>query len=350
MGNMKFCLCLVLWLTLMASSFLWAQKISNVRVEQDPELRYYKISFDLSGNASDEYLVQVVPYKNNRELSRLSFLTGAGIREPISSRKNHCIFWDAILEGYESEGWQFRISSVLSSKDMVLVEGGTFMMGSNDGDGDEKPVHEVTLSSFWIGKYQVTQQEWMKVMGSNPSRWKGDRLPVENVSWYDAVEYCNKRSIQEGLTPCYSGSGNGITCNWRANGYRLPTEAEWEFAARGGLKSKGCRFSGSNDISSVAWYSSNSQSKTHEVGTRQPNELGIYDMSGNVWEWCWDIYGSYPSGAQTNPHGATGGTYRVGRGGSWGSGASYCTVSYRNINDAANGGSNLGFRVCRVSP
>jgi formylglycine-generating enzyme required for sulfatase activity len=246
----------------------------------------------------------------------------------------------------------FSKKEPLSKLEMIFVEGGTFMMGSNDGYDDEKPIHEVTVSSFWIGKYQVTQQEWMKVMGSNPSRWKGDRLPVENISWYDAVEYCNKRSIREGLTPCYSGSGDSITCNWNANGYRLPTEAEWEYAARGGLETHGYTYSGSNDIDEVARYSGNkSSSGTKQVGSKLPNELGIYDMSGNVWEWCWDIYGAYPSSHQTNPRRADSGTYRVLRGGSWGGSAYSCTVSDRHYGNATYSGSDhLGFRVCRVSP
>ncbi len=199
----------------------------------------------------------------------------------------------------------------------ILVEGGSFQMGSNDGYSDEKPMHQVTVSSFWIGKYEVTQKEWQEVMGSNPSNWKASDLPVENVSWYDAVDYCNKRSIQEGLQPCYSGSGTSITCNWSANGYRLPTEAEWEFAARGGTQSKGYKYSGSNDIGSVAWYNGNSGSKTHSVGRKAANELGIHDMSGNVWEWCWDWYGSYSSATQTDPTGPASGSIRLLRSGSW---------------------------------
>ena len=192
-------------------------------------------------------------------------------------------------------------------------------MGSNDGDSDEKPVHQVTVSSFLIGKYEVTQAEWKEVMGLNPSYWKGDNLPVENVSWYDAVDYCNKRSLKEGLTPCYSGSGNSIICNWGANGYRLPTEAEWEYAARGGKHSKGYKYSGSNDIGSVAWYDGNAGNKTHEVGTKAANELGLHDMSGNVWEWCWDWYdsGYYAKSPGSDPRGAGSGSYRELRGGSW---------------------------------
>ncbi len=259
------------------------------------------------------------------------------------------IFWDAILEGYESEGWKFWVTSKPPPQGMVFVKGGNYMMGSNDGDGDEKPIHEVTVSSFWIGKYQVTQKEWMEVMGSNPSRWSGDQLPVENVSWYDAVEYCNKRSIQDGLTPCYSGSGSNIICNWSANGYRLPTEAEWEFAARGGLKSKGYKYSGSDDLNAVAWYTGNSGQRTQEVGTKNPNELGIFDISGNVWEHCWDWYDSsyYGKSPNSDPKGAGSGTYRVLRGWSWNNNENYCRTSNRGSYPDSRYGSN-GFRVSRT--
>ena len=238
---------------------------------------------------------------------------------------------------------------------MIFVQGGSFQMGSADSSDNQKPVHEVRVSSFWIGKYQITQKEWVEVMGKNPSEYKGDRLPVQNVSWYDAVEYCNKRSIREGLTPCYSYSSYGtnpanwpagwntsdynhdnVSCDWNALGYRLPTEEEWEYAARGGLETHGYTYSGSNDIDEVAWYSGNkSSSGTKQVGSKLPNELGIYDISGNVWEWCWDIYR---------------GACRVVRGGSWFNFASNCAVSYRSGYGAALSGNDLGFRVCRVSP
>jgi len=202
---------------------------------------------------------------------------------------------------------------------MVRVEGGTFQMGTvSGGYPDERPVRTVTVKSFYIGKYEVTQKEWQEIMGTNPSNFNGENLPVENVSWYDAIEYCNKRSIKEGLTPAYSGSGNNITCDWNANGYRLPTEAEWEYAAKGGNGSPGNYiYSGSNTIDDVAWYTNNSENRTHPVGTKAPNILGLYDMSGNVWEWCWDWYGSYSSDSQIDPRGAVFGTLRVMRGGSF---------------------------------
>ncbi|MDR1374834.1 MAG: SUMF1/EgtB/PvdO family nonheme iron enzyme, partial [Treponema sp.] len=162
---------------------------------------------------------------------------------------------------------------------MMRVEGGTFQMGSNNGSSDEKPVHRVTVKSFYMGKYEVTQGEWIRVMGSNPSNWKGDTLPVEKVSWYDAVEYCNKLSRQEGLTPAYWGSRDSITCDFNATGYRLPTEAEWEYAAKGGNKgSMTYEYAGGNAVDSVAWYDGNSGNRTHPVGTKQPNSLGLYDM------------------------------------------------------------------------
>ncbi|MDD4157342.1 MAG: formylglycine-generating enzyme family protein, partial [Candidatus Cloacimonetes bacterium] len=231
---------------------------------------------------------------------------------------------------------------------MVYVEGGTFQMGSNSGDSDEKPVHSVTVSSFYIGKYEVTQKQWTEVMGSNPADFKGDNRPVESISWYQAVEFCNKLSQKEGLTPAYTFNGRNVTCNWNANGYRLPTEAEWEFAARGGNKSKGFTYAGSNSIDEVAWYYSNS-GKTQPVGTKKANELGIYDMSGNVWEWCWDWKASYSSGAKTNPSGPDSGSSRVLRGGCWGNYARICHSAYRSDYYPDLSNYSYGFRLLRSS-
>ena len=216
---------------------------------------------------------------------------------------------------------------------MVKVDGGTFTMGADAGDSeandDEKPAHQVTLSSFYICKYEVTQALWQEVMGSNPSKFKGDNLPVEQVSWNDCQDFISKLNALTGQH------------------YRLSTEAEWEFAARGGNSSRGYKYSGSNTLSDVAWYDDNSGNKTHPVGSKSPNELGLYDMSGNVWEWCSDWYGDYNSSAQTNPAGSSSGTLRVYRGGSWDCIAGGCRASCRNgfTPDFRFGG--LGLRLVR---
>ena len=215
---------------------------------------------------------------------------------------------------------------------MVGVEGGTFTMGATSEQGsdaydDEKPAHRVTVSSFSIGQTEVTQELWEAVMGSNPSYFKGAKLPVEYVSWNDCQTFITKLNQLTGKK------------------FRLPTEAEWEYAARGGKNSKGYKYAGSNTIDDVAWYTKNSGDKTHEVATKKPNELGLYDMSGNVLEWCQDWYGSYSSNALTNPTGSSSGSRRVFRGGSWGSIAWGCRVSYRYFSIPDNRGHVIGLRL-----
>ena len=250
------------------------------------------------------------------------------------------------------------------SNGFVLVEAGTFQMGSTGvvsvsmlGDRDEKPDHSVRISrAFYMSNYEVTQKQWREVMGINPSYFKGDDLPVEQVSWYDAVEYFNRLSRREGLTPCYSGSGDSILCNFSANGYRLPTEAEWEYAARGGNQSKGYTHAGSNSVGDVGWYDGNSGGATHPVGRKRPNELGLYDMSGNVWEWCWDWYVAYSSSTATDPVGASGGpdrmnrggSLRVVRGGSWFD-AGRLHVAGRGYGSPSSSSDLLGFRPVRTA-
>ena len=214
---------------------------------------------------------------------------------------------------------------------MVWVDGGTFRMGATSEQGseisDEKPVHSVTLSGYYIGKTEVTQALWQAVMGSNPSYFEGDDLPVENVSWDDCQEFIRKL--------------NSLT----GQNFRLPTEAEWEFACRGGNNSRGYKYSGSNYIDNVAWYDGNSGDKTHPVATKSPNELGIYDMSGNVWEWCADWYGDYSSGRQTNPKGPYDGSRRVYRGGGWFYRARICRSSDRSYDRPAYRINFLGLRL-----
>jgi formylglycine-generating enzyme required for sulfatase activity len=219
--------------------------------------------------------------------------------------------------------------------EMVFVEGGTFTMGCTSEQSDcginEKPTHRVTLSSFQMGKYEVTQAQWRAVMGSNPSHFSGcDDCPVENVGWKDVQEFIRKLNQKTGKN------------------YRLPTEAEWEFAARGGNKSKGYKYAGGNNIGSVAWYGSNSGSKTHPVGQKQANDLGIYDMTGNVLEWCSDWYGNYSSSSQTNPKGPQNGSIRVLRGGSWGNLTWVCRVAVRVRSLPSYRGRNSGFRIKKI--
>jgi formylglycine-generating enzyme required for sulfatase activity len=204
--------------------------------------------------------------------------------------------------------------------------------------------HSVTVSSFYLGRYEVTQKEWREVMGNNPGYFKGDDLPVENVSWYEAVEYCNKRSQKEGLTPAYTIKGTNVTWNKKANGYRLPTEAEWEYACRAGTTTP---FNTGSSVDSAGWYGNNSDGKTHPVGEKQPNAWGLYDMHGNVWEWCWDWYGDYAGGAQTDPSGAGTGSYRVVRGGSWAYGAGLLRSAGRLRFFPVDRYNILGFRVAR---
>jgi len=223
---------------------------------------------------------------------------------------------------------------------MVFVQGGTFTMGctwelASDCFDDERPAHEVTVSDFNIGKYEVTQAQWRTVMKSNPSYFTGDSLPVERVSWNEVKLYISRLNSLTGKQ------------------YRLPTEAEWEYAARGGNKGKGSKYSGSNEVDSVAWYWSNIPSQTRgdegygtqPVGTKSPNELGVYDMSGNVLEWCSDWYGAYSSDAQTNPTGPLSGIYRTCRGGSWSSSARGTGVSYRGFISPDISHNYLGFRL-----
>ena len=261
--------------------------------------------------------------------------TTEGVAQVLSSVRNN--------QPIASQNEETFIASSLPAvkrliDDMVFVAGGTFLMGATieqlgDAAKDETPTHQVTLDSFYICKYQVTQSLWEEVMGHNPSYFKGENLPVENVSWNECQDFILRLNAMSGKN------------------FRLPTEAEWEFAARGGNNSRGYKYAGSNNLNEVAWYGDNSGKQTHPVGTKSPNELGLYDMSGNVWEWCQDWYGKYNIKVEKNPQGPmisffrTFFSSRVLRGGSWDSLAWSCRLSFRNLGSPGHRGSYYGLRL-----
>ncbi len=261
-----------------------------------------------------------------------------------------------------------REKRTTNGDELIYVERGSFIMGDTWGDGFpyERPTHEVTLTyDFYIGKYPVTFEEydilWSATGKSKPDsekweKWGRGTRPVINVSWNYATAYCNWLSEKEGIPKAYDDKGNILDKYGKTTtditdvvGYRLPTEAEWEYAARGGNKSKGYKYSGSDNADDVAWYASNSKSMTQEVGTKVPNELGLYDMSGNVWEWCSDVFRDYSSSPQTNPYNSIG-SCRVFRGGSWYCRMSFVCVAYRDSVSPSATSSGLGLRIARALP
>ena len=261
-------------------------------------------------------------------------------------------------------------SAQLATNNFVFVKGGAFKSTRCTNYSN------ITIPNFYISRFEVTQKEWTDVMETNPSQFNGDNLPVETVSWYDCVEYCNRRSAKEGLKPYYNIDKNSkdtnnqtvvdnikwtVTINSGANGYRLPTEAEWEYAASGGQASKSFVYSGGNDIEKVVWFWQNSgdtkltgfwtwtrvrenHDRTHPVGSKESNELGLYDMSGNVREWCWDWYSD---DAVTPAKGSSAETGRVWKGGCWMGGDFCCEIGFRANFEASGKGPDQGLRLCR---
>jgi len=217
--------------------------------------------------------------------------------------------------------------------EMIRIPAGSIMMGDKNGEVDEKPVHKVVVDGFYMDKYEVTQEEYERLMHVNPSRWKGKKNPVERVRWSDAVRYCNARSEEEGLQSCYNLKT--WECDFSANGYRLPTEAEWEYACRAGTTTN--RFFGAkaDKLKLYAWYKKNAGGRTRPVGQKLPNPWGLYDMYGNVWEWCNDLYqvDYYKKSPQQNPRGPNVGEKRVLRGGSWDTKADHCRSGFRHNED-----------------
>lgn len=257
-----------------------------------------------------------------------------------------------------------------SAQNMVLINGGTFNMGSPGTENwreKDEILHSVSLDSFYISRYEVTQEEYERVMKKNPSSFKGKLLPVENITWYDAVNFCNALSAAQGLTPAYKISGSDVVWNKSADGYRLPTEAEWEFAARAGTQTpfSSKKVPGDSDANFYAHYPYNIEQNyfndsvletrpgyyrqhTVEVGSFKPNGNGLYDIHGNVSEWCWDLYGKYSTGvAVKNPTGAEKGATRIARGGGWNDFGKHLRCAYRSSQLPDEASSSRGLRVAR---
>ncbi len=309
---------------------------------------------------------------------------------PITAGE-HTLKWVYAKDNSDSDGsgcaWiddvvvKNRGNGGIANGEMVRVEGGSFQMGTTSGFDDENPVHQVTVSTFYMSRYEVTHGQYLEFLNgagvSAAGRLNGNEVidmedyyvafshdgtlfsfsgsgaadsidcPVIEVTWYGAAEYANWLSAESGLTKVYTINGSTVTADWSANGYRMPTEAEWEYAARGGNASKGYLYAGSDNAGEVAWYGDNSGDRTHPVGGKAPNELGLYDMSGNVSEWCWDWYGSYSSGSQSDPGGPASGSRRVFRGGRWNIGAWALRSTDRNGYSPDFCYYDLGFRLVR---
>jgi formylglycine-generating enzyme required for sulfatase activity len=239
--------------------------------------------------------------------------------------------------------------------EMALIPAGELLMGDESGDADEKPTHKAQVSAFYLDTREITQKAYQGLMEKNPSKSQVPDKPVEQVDWYHAALYCNMRSLKEGLKPCYDSKT--LACDFAADGYRLPTEAEWEYACRAGTST---RFSCGDDaakLKGIAWFKANADQKTHPVGQKMPNAWGLYDMHGNVAEWCHDIYSetSYRRTETKDPHGPATGDRRVLRGGSWRSSEDGCRSSARNSEtprfaDACFGSDAYGFRCARRAP
>ena len=255
---------------------------------------------------------------------------------------------------------QSSAEKTASGIEMISLPGGTFTMGTNEGNADEGPAHKVTVSPFWIDKYEVTHDQFAKVQLPDPSHWQENlKTPVERVRWRDAKAYCNERSRAEGLTPCYNEKTTEWDCDYSANGYRLPTEAEWEYADRAGSESL---YTGGSPeaLRQYAWFATNSDQKTHPVGQKKPNAWGIYDMDGNVSEWCEDVYSAtyYKESPAVDPKGPPNpekDVKRVMRGGNWSAPAEACRVTFRQgqrtgNTDACFATDFCGFRCVRRSP
>jgi formylglycine-generating enzyme required for sulfatase activity len=327
-------------LAFLACICLPAQQIQNVTAEQQG--KNIVVSYNLAA-ASGQFDVALYCSTDGGTNfgNPLNAVTG-DVGKNLNAGNNKQITWNVLADMEKLTGSRivFEVRARTTSDlgiEMVFVKGGTFNMGSNNGGDDEEPAHMVRLHDFYMGKYEVTQKQWREVMGasttlSDPAYFKNcDNCPVEQISWNDVQEFIKKLNQKTGRT------------------YRLPTEAEWEYAAGGGSsRQKWAGTNSENDLERYAWYKGNGGGKTHAVGTKKPNFLGIYDMSGNVWEWCSDWYGNYNSDNQTNPNGPSSGSYRVLRGGSWSNEPQRCRVANRGSDLPGSGDIVFGFRLALV--
>jgi hypothetical protein len=348
-----------------------APAVNNVNVSQRTDGSklidiYYNLA-DLDNDLCSVYVrVSVNDGQSYDLIPTIGFLSG-DVGENIAPGIGKHIIWDATAEGFRLDGdnYRFKVTAEDNSSppypsSFIFVPGGTFAWDASN----------VTISSFWVDKYEVTQGDYQFIMKKNPSSGYGVGVyfPVYRVSWFNCVEYCNKRSLFEGLEPAYTFYGYGtnpenwpqgwdsdflnhtqFSCNWSANGYRLLSNMEWRFVAKGGIYSQNFIYAGSNDLSLVAWHAGNSGNTSHMVGMKPPNELGVHDMTGNVWEWVWDIWDtSWTPGNTTDPHGPSNGNYRVTCGGAYSTAVQFCPIAYYNCGGYADSIYwSAGFRVCR---
>ena len=331
---------IILFFLMLSAIYLFAEDVSNARAEQVEST--IVITYDLSKASNIRLLMSTDMSSHFVELQKVSGAVGKN----VAAGSNQVITWYPLKEydSFVADNVRFKVEAYSQEKQvftvkgisftMIVVQGGTFTMGATaeqdaEAFDDEKPIHKVTLSDYMIGETEVTQELWQAVMGTNPSRFSGINLPVEQVSWEDCQTFISKLNMMTGKN------------------FRLPTEAEWEYAARGGNKSINYKYAGSNSIDEVAWYYNNSNTKPHPVKQKQANILGIYDMSGNVREWCQDRYNSsyYSNSPQTNPTGLPTGNTRVFRGGGWNSNARSCRVSNRSYSMPTEINYRLGLRL-----
>ena len=334
-------LAIIIALIILSAANLPAAEVKNVQSSQVGNR--VQFTYDLTGEEREaEVTVNLTVPGGDRKAADLHLEGDVGKVRP---GRGKVIWWNVLQDfprGLNSEiAWEITaggqsFADVATGMEFVFVKGGCYEMGDTFGDGrpDEKPVHNVCVNDFYMGKYEVTQGQWQAVMGSNPSKFNncGANCPVEQVSWNDTQDFI--------------GRLNGKT----GKNYRLPTEAEWEYAARSGGKRE--KYASGDDLDRVAWYSSNSGSRTHSVGTKAPNGLGLFDMSGNVWEWCQDWYGEkyYNESTKDNPRGPSSGQYRVLRGGAWSDIPEYVRAAYRFRNPPALRYNIYGFRLSLSAP